>query len=149
MGLSPDDVLRIYDEWMTEQMRDLVPPTAEQQARAARNEAKRLAEQGIRRQPGQPDREYRLGACPKCGGEVWGIKKCPHVSPPWRTFLACDNPDCSYHGRSRLTVEQLRRRWPEGVEGPLPAAAPPPPPAGEAHQGPLLDKGAPAKRVGE
>ena len=69
-----------------------------------------------RRPEGQADTEYRLGACPRCGGEVWAIKKCPHISPPWRTFLACDNETCGYHGRSRLTVDVLRRQWPDGVE---------------------------------
>ena len=70
----------------------------------------------VRRHGDSPDAEFRLGPCPRCGAEVWGIKKCPHISPPWRTFLACDNPDCAYHGKSRLTVDELRRVWPVGVE---------------------------------
>ena len=109
LGLSPEDVLRLYDEWMAERMVDMVP-AAEAPGFAA------PPDPDVRRPEGQADTEHRLGACPKCGAEVWGIRKCPHVSPPWRTFLACDNPDCAYHGKSRLTVDELRRVWPVGVE---------------------------------
>lgn len=106
LGMSPDDVLREYDEWMAERMRDMVPAPEPAQADVG----------NVRRRPGQADAEHRLGACPVCGSEVWGIKKCPHITPPWRTFFACDSDDCGYHGRSRLTVEALRRKWPEGAE---------------------------------
>lgn len=108
MGLSPDDVLRLYDEWMTERMRDMIPAPASVAVREPLPDTRQPA--------GQADREYRLGACPKCGADVWGIRKCPHVSPPWQTFFACDGESCGYHGKSRLTIEALRRRWPEGVE---------------------------------
>lgn len=104
-GVPAEQALAMYDDYMAEQMTDMIPAPAQQ---ADPNETRQPA--------GQADREYRLGACPKCGGEVWGIKKCPHISPPWRTFLACDNETCGYHGRSRLTVEALRRRWPDGAE---------------------------------
>lgn len=114
LGLTPDDVLRLYDEWMEELTRYMIPATPQDRARAAKAAAN--ATGNIRRRPGQADAEHRLGACPRCGGEVWGIKKCPHIAPPWRTFFACDNDDCAYHGRSRLTVDELRRRWPEGAE---------------------------------
>lgn len=123
MGLTPDDVLRLYDEWMDARMADMIPaelphpPTAVVPFRDGGGPQGRGELRGdIRRRPGQADTEHRLGACPKCGAEVWGIKKCPHISPPWRTFFACDNDDCSCHGRSRLTVEALRRKWPEGAE---------------------------------
>lgn len=114
LGLTPEDVLRLYDEWMAEQMADMIPATEADKARAAK--AVELARGNVRRRPGQADAEHRLGACPVCGSEVWGIKKCPHITPPWRTFFACDSDDCAYHGRSRLTVEALRRKWPEGAE---------------------------------
>lgn len=114
LGLTPDDVLRLYDEWMDEQMADMITATEADKAKAAK-EVER-ARGDIRRHPGQADDEHRLGACPKCGSPVWGIKKCPHIAPPWRTFFACDGEQCAYHGRSRLTVEQLRRKWPEGAE---------------------------------
>ena len=116
MGLTPEDVLRLYDEWMAERMADMIPATEADRARAARAVKKATADADTRRRPGQADTEHRLGACPVCGSEVWGIKKCPHIAPPWRTFFACDNDDCAYHGRSRLTVEALRRKWPEGAE---------------------------------
>lgn len=114
MGLTPDDVLRLYDEWMAEQMRDMIPAAEAERARAEKAVERALG--NVRRRPGQADAELRLGACPKCGSEVWGIKKCPHIAPPWRVFFACDNDDCAYHGKSRLTVEALRRKWPEGAE---------------------------------
>lgn len=114
LGLTPEDVLRLYDEWMDARMADMIPATEADRANAS--QAVEQARGDIRRRPGQADAEHRLGECPKCGAEVWGIKKCPHIAPPWRTFFACDNDDCSYHGRSRLTVEALRRRWPEGAE---------------------------------
>ena len=107
LSLTPDDVLRLYDEYMAEMMADMVPASSEDAT---------PPDPDTRRPEGQADTEYRLGACPRCGAEVWGIKKCPHITPPWRTFLACDNPDCSYFGRSRLTVDVLRRQWPTGVE---------------------------------
>lgn len=116
MGMTPDDVLRLYDEWLAERMADMIPATEADRARAARAVKKATADADTRRRPGQADMEHRLGACPVCGSEVWGIKKCAHISPPWRTFFACDNETCPYHGRSRLTVEALRRKWPEGAE---------------------------------
>lgn len=110
LGLTPEDVLRLYDEWMAERMADMIPAAEAPEFAAP-------PDPDTRRPEGQADTEHRLGACPRCGAEVWGIKKCPHVSPPWRTFLACDNDEtCGYHGRSRLTVDELRRVWPVGVE---------------------------------
>lgn len=107
LGMTPEDVLHQYDEWMAEQMAGMIP---------APEPAQDNAPGDVRQPAGQADREFRLGACPKCGAEVWGIKKCPHISPPWQTFFACDGENCNYHGKSRLTIEVLRRRWPEGVE---------------------------------
>ena len=112
LGLTPEDVLRLYDEWMAERMQGMIPASDADQARAV--EAR--ATGNVRRRPGQADAEFLLGPCPRCGRQVWGIKKCPHISPPWRAFFACDSDDCAYHGRSRLTVEALRRKWPEGAE---------------------------------
>ena len=109
LGLTPDDVLREYDEWMAARMADMIP-AAEAPEFAAPTDP------DTRRPEGQADTEHRLGACPRCGAEVWGIRKCPHIAPPWRTFLACDSETCGYHGRSRLTVDELRRVWPVGVE---------------------------------
>lgn len=114
LGLTPDDVLRLYDEWMDARMADMIPATEADKARAA--QAVERARGDVRRRPGQADTEFRLGACPVCGSEVWGVTKCPHIAPPWRTFFACDSDNCGYHGRSRLTVEALRRRWPDGAE---------------------------------
>lgn len=107
-GLTPDDVLRLYDELMAARMANMTP--------AAPRPEPAAPDPNTRRPEGQADTEYRLGACPRCGGEVWGVKKCSHISPPWRTFLACDSETCTFHGRSRLTVDVLRRQWPVGVE---------------------------------
>lgn len=107
LGLSPQDVLDQYEALMAEMMADMTPAPRPEPA---------APDPDTRRPEGQADTEYRLGACPRCGVAVWGVKKCAHISPPWRTFLACDNPDCAYHGRSRLTVDVLRRQWPDGVE---------------------------------
>lgn len=109
LKLTPDDVLRLYDEWMTARKVDMVPAAEAPEFAAP-------PDPDTRRPEGQADTEHRLGACPRCGAEVWGIRKCPHIAPPWRTFLACDNETCGYHGRSRLTVDELRRVWPVGVE---------------------------------
>lgn len=109
-GLSPESVLAQYEPYMAELTAHMRPVLPEDQATA-----ESLPE--TRHPEGQADVEYRLGACPRCGADdVWGIKKCPHISPPWRTFLVCDNEACGFHGRSRLTVDELRRRWPDGVE---------------------------------
>lgn len=108
LGLSAADVPALYETLMDARMADMIPATESPDPAETTGD--------VRRRPGQADTEHRLGACPKCGAEVWGIKKCPHISPPWRTFFACDNDDCAYHGRSRLTVEALRRKWPEGAE---------------------------------
>lgn len=104
--LSPAAALDMYEQYMDALQADMLPVPSPPDASP-----------DVRRAEGQPDAEYRLGACPKCRkSEVWGIKKCPHISPPWRTFFACDAPDCSYHGRSRLAVDVLRRQWPTGAE---------------------------------
>lgn len=113
-GLEAAEVGALYEQYMADKMADMIPATEADRAKAAR--AVERARGEVRRRPGQADAEHRLGACPQCGSEVWGIKKCPHISPPWRTFFACDSDDCAYHGRSRLTVEALRRKWPEGAE---------------------------------
>lgn len=107
-GTTVDEALAGYDAWLAEQMADMIPATAPPDPAETPGD--------IRSRPGQADAEHRLGACPVCSSEVWGIKKCPHIAPPWRTFFACDNDDCAYHGKSRLTVEALRRKWPEGAE---------------------------------
>lgn len=104
--LTPADVLQMYEQYMSALQAEMQSPPPDNPA----------PDPDTRRIGDQADTEYRLGACPRCGGEVWGVKKCPHISPPWRTFLACDNEDCAYHGRSRLTVDELRRQWPDGVE---------------------------------
>lgn len=109
LGVTPREVLDRYDAWMAGRMADMIPAAEAPEFAAP-------PDPDTRRHEGQADTEHRLGACPKCGAEVWGIKKCPHIVPPWRTFLACDNPDCAYHGKSRLTVDELRRVWPVGVE---------------------------------
>lgn len=114
LGVVPADVPALYESLMAARMADMIPATEADAAKAA--QAVERARGDIRRRPGQADAEHRLGACPKCGAEVWGVKKCPHISPPWRTFFACDSDACAYHGRSRLTVEALRRKWPEGAE---------------------------------
>ena len=114
LKLSPEDVLRLYDAHVEAMAADMIPATPEERDRAAGRAAP--PDPDTRRPEGQADTEHRLGACPQCGAEVWGIKKCPHISPPWRTFLACDNDACGYHGKSRLTVDVLRRQWPVGVE---------------------------------
>lgn len=106
-AVTPDAALAMYEQYMDAVQATMSPPP---------DAPAPAPDPDTRRPEGQADAEHRLGACPKCGAEVWGIKKCPHVSPPWRTFLACDNPDCAYHGRSRLTVDELRRVWPVGVE---------------------------------
>lgn len=105
-SLTPDDVLSLHGQFMAEMLATMRPPP----------EAPAAPDPDTRRAEGQADTEFRLGPCPLCGGDVWGVKKCPYISPPWRTFLACDNDGCTFHGRSRLTVEELRRRWPDGVE---------------------------------
>lgn len=104
-GLTPAEVLAAYERRMDELQAAMLPPPDAP-----------VSAPDTRRQEGQADVEYRLGACPRCGADVWGIKKCPHISPPWRTFLACDNESCGFHGRSRLAVEALLRQWPDGVE---------------------------------
>lgn len=104
--LTPADVLQMYDQYIADLRATMLPPP----------DLPAPDPPDTRRPEGQADTEYRLGACPRCGAEVWAIKKCPHISPPWRTFLACDADDCGYHGRSRLTVDVLRRQWPVGVE---------------------------------
>lgn len=114
LGLSPEDVLRLYDEHVEAMAADMIPATPEERDRAAGRDV--TPSPDTRRTEGQADTEHRLGACPRCGAEVWGIRKCPHIAPPWRTFLACDNETCAYHGKSRLTVDELRRVWPVGVE---------------------------------
>lgn len=106
-GVTVSEALKSYDVHMARLMADMRP--APEEAPPAPDPASRRAE-------GQADTEFRLGPCPRCGAEVWGIRKCPHIAPPWRTFLACDSETCGYHGKSRLTVDELRRVWPVGVE---------------------------------
>ena len=105
-AVTPEAALDMYERHMDAMLATMLPPP----------DAPAESPGDVRRPEGQADAEHRLGPCPKCGAEVWGIKKCPHISPPWRTFFVCDSDACGFHGRSRLTVEELRRRWPEGVE---------------------------------
>ena len=54
--------------------------------------------------------------CPRCGSQLALQPLCPHVSPHWRTAVACSNDDCAYHGLSTRPLDYLLRNGLENVE---------------------------------
>ena len=51
--------------------------------------------------------------CPRCGSQLALQPLCPHVSPHWRTAVACSNDDCAYHG---LSVHNLPYLLQHGID---------------------------------
>lgn len=47
--------------------------------------------------------------CPRCGAALELQPLCPHVSPHWRTAVACSSDACTYHGLSVHPVPYLLR----------------------------------------
>lgn len=98
MRLTPDEVLRLYDEWMAARMADMVPAT--------QNNAKRVAMAvEVRHKAG--DVVQMPDACPRCGATVELLQLCHLASPVWRTQLACMADGCAWHGKSKLPIDVL------------------------------------------
>ena len=104
-NLSPADVLAQYDDYIRTQTAGQVPPPPE--AFADPDTPRQTAQQktGL-------EREFPAGPCPRCGQQTFAHPLCPHVSPIWRTELACGNPDCTWDGRSKLPLAVLKAQWP-------------------------------------
>lgn len=98
-NLSPADVLAQYDDHIRNNAAGQVPPPADTVSQSAPQKT------GL-------ERELPAGPCPRCGEQTFAHPLCPHVSPVWRTELACSNPDCDWDGRSKLPLALLKRRWP-------------------------------------
>lgn len=104
-GLTPDEVLSLYAEWIAEQRRNMMPATPEYAAMVAERRAETLG--GIETGPD----EDLVGPCPRCGRPVIGHElRCRIVSPVWRTQMACSDVDgCGWHAVSRHDPRRLRR----------------------------------------
>lgn len=98
-GLSPADVLAQYDDYIRAQTAGQVPPPADAISQAATQKT------GL-------EREFPAGPCPRCGQQTFAHPLCPHVSPIWRTEVACGNPSCTWDGRSKLPLAVLKAQWP-------------------------------------
>lgn len=107
VGLSADDVLRLYDEWMAARMADMVPATRQHAKRAAVAVKVRHKAGDFVRMP---------AACPRCEGTVELHQLCHLASPVWRTQLACMNDDCSWHGKSKLPLDALKALGPANLK---------------------------------
>lgn len=105
-SLTPADVLAQYEAYISAQTAGQVPPPPEAFADPDTPRSAPAPQQaGL-------EREFPAGPCPVCGAQTFAHPLCPHVSPVWRTEVACGNPDCDWHGRSRMTLAVLKQRWP-------------------------------------
>lgn len=104
-SLTPADVLAQYEAYISAQTAGQVPPPPEAFVDPD------TQQQSVRQRTGL-EREFPAGPCPVCGAQTFAHPLCPHVSPIWRTEVACGNPDCDWHGRSRMTLAVLKQRWP-------------------------------------
>lgn len=104
-NLSPADVLAQYDDYILAQTAGQVPPPPEAFVDPDTRSASAPQKTGL-------EREFPAGPCPVCGARTYAHPLCPHVSPVWRTELACSNPDCTWDGRSKLPLAVLKARWP-------------------------------------
>jgi len=104
-SLSPADVLAQYDAYILAQTAGQVPPPPEAFVDPDTRSTPSPQKTGL-------EREFPAGPCPVCGARTYAHPLCPQVSPVWRTEVACGNPDCDWHGRSRMTLAVLKQRWP-------------------------------------
>ena len=98
-SLSPADVLAQYDEHIRANAAGLVPPQKNTISQAAPQKT------GL-------EREFPAGPCPRCGEKTFAHPLCPQVSPVWRVEVACGNPNCTWDGRSKMSLALLKQRWP-------------------------------------
>ena len=104
-GATVADALQAYDVYIQELAKSMRPVMARNTDATL---ASRLAED--ERLPGLQ--------CPKCGSPLAARQLCPHVSPVWRTQLACVREGCTWFGRSKLNIRELRAQGLTGaVEG--------------------------------
>ncbi len=107
LGLTPDDVLAAYDEWMADLQAQMVPA-----GRGARKQNSTLHSppSTLKKRHKAGDYAVLPAVCPACGGDVELLQLCHLASPIWRTQLACMADACVWHGKSRLPIDALLAR---------------------------------------
>ena len=107
LGVTPEEALAAYDEWLAERMAEMVPGSPRRSASRSGG-ARPLLRGGSRHRAG--DSASLPGACPRCGATVEMLQLCHISSPVWRTQLACMADGCAWHGKSRLPIDALLAR---------------------------------------
>lgn len=110
-GLSPQDVLAAYNDWLAERLAEMEP--AGDELRVPSSEFRVVQPATRNAQLANPPR-HKAGdcaqlphACPSCRATIEICQLCHISSPVWRTQLACMDDACAWHGKSRLPIDAL------------------------------------------